>query len=347
MTARGVLRRAGWLLPGLFLFVLSLELLKKGAAAVGPLLHGLDVSGMAGAMGFGWIMACVVLSGSPVAAIALALLAARTLSTEEAFAMIGGSRLGASFVVLVIGMLDDLRNRRTEKRSAYIGVAALVSTAVVYVPALALGFLALRAGAFEGLRLEGHGVGSPLGFIYAPLLRAIGSVLPPAVLFLAGIGCLLLAFRVLDRVLPDLQARPTPVSLAGRVTYRPWFMFAVGLGVTVLTLSVSVSLSLLVPLAARGYIRRENVVPYILGANITTFIDTLFAGAVVGHPDAVRVVAVLMATVTVLSLPIVVGFPYAFESFVDHLARAATRNGRTVAMFVAGMFLIPLILMVL
>jgi Na+/phosphate symporter len=337
----------GWLLPGLFLFILALELLKKGAAAVGPLLRGLDVGGVPGALGFGWLMACVVLSGSPVAAIALALLAARTLNTEEAFAMIGGSRLGASFVVLVIGMLDDLRNRRTEKRSAYIGVAALVSTAVVYVPALGLGLLALRAGAFEGLRLEAYAVGSPLATIFAPLTRLAASVLPAGLLFVAGMGCLLFAFRVLDRVLPDLQSRPTPVSLAGRVTYQPWFMFAVGLGVTVLTLSVSVSLSLLVPLAARGYVRRENVVPYILGANITTFIDTLFAGAVVGHPDAVRVVAVMMATVTTLSLPIVFGFPYAFERLVDHLARAATRSGRSVAWFVAALFFIPLLLMVL
>jgi len=337
----------GWLLPGLFLFILALELLKKGAAAVGPLLRGLDVGGVPGALGFGWIMACVVLSGSPVAAIALALLAARTLNTEEAFAMIGGSRLGASFVVLVIGMLDDLRNRRTEKRSAYIGVAALVSTAVVYVPALALGLFALRAGAFEGLRLERYAVGSPLAAIYAPLTRLAASVLPAGALFVAGIGCLLFAFRVLDRVLPDLQSRPTPVSLAGRVTYQPWFMFAVGLGVTVLTMSVSVSLSLLVPLAARGYVRRENVVPYILGANITTFIDTLFAGAVVGHPDAVRVVAVMMATVTALSLPIVFGFPYAFERLVDHLARGATRSGRSVAWFVGGLFFVPLLLMVL
>jgi solute carrier family 34 (sodium-dependent phosphate cotransporter) len=347
LTAGGALRRVGWLLPGLFLFILSLELLKKGAAAVGPLLRGLDIGGLAGALGFGWMMACVVLSGSPVAAIALALLAARTLSTDEAFAMIGGSRLGASFVVLVIGMLDDLRNRRTEKRSAYIGVAALVSTTVVYVPALGLGLLALRAGAFHGLRLEGRDMGSLVAACYGPITRLAASVLPAWVLFLAGIGCLLFAFRVLDRVLPDLQARPTPVSLAGRVTYQPWFMFAVGLGVTALTLSVSVSLSLLVPLAARGYVRRENVIPYILGANITTFIDTLFAGAVVGHPDAVRVVAVLMTTVTALSVPIVFGFPYAFESLVDRLARAATRSGRSVALFVAGLFLVPLILMVL
>jgi hypothetical protein len=124
-------------------------------------------------------------------------------------------------------------------------------------------------------------------------------------------------------------------------------MFAVGLGVTALTLSVSVSLSLLVPLAARGYVRRENVVPYILGANITTFIDTLFAGALVGHPDGVRIVAVLMATVTALSLPLVFLFPYSFERLVDHAARAATGSGRAVMLFVAGLFLAPLLLMAL
>ena len=53
----------------------------------------------------------------------------------------------------------------------------------------------------------------------------------------------------------------------------------------------------------------------------------------------------MMATVTALSLPVVFGFPYAFESLVDRWARYATRNGRSVAAFVAGLFLIPLILM--
>ena len=47
--------------------------------------------------------------------------------------------------------------------------------------------------------------------------------------------------------------------------------------VTLLTLSVSVSLSVLVPLNHRGYVRRENVIPYIMGAGITTFVDTLLA----------------------------------------------------------------------
>lgn len=338
----------GLLLPlGLFLFVLALELLKKGAGGIGPLLQRLDVSGVAGGLGFGWLMACLVLSGSPVAAIALTLLASATLTVEESFAMIGGSRLGASFVVLVIGALDDLRHRRTEKRSAYIGVAALLATAIIYVPALGLGYLGLKVGTFQGLRIEGRDLASLLDGVYAPITAASVRHLPRLAVFVCGVVVLLAAFRVFDRVLPDLQARGSHVALSGRVLYRPWFLFAVGLAVTAVTLSVSVSLSLLVPLAAKGYVRRENVCPYILGANITTFIDTLFAGAVVGHPEAVRIVVLLMASVTALSLPVVLVFPYAFEGWVDRLARRATASARALWLFVAAMLLVPLILIAL
>jgi Na+/phosphate symporter len=331
----------------LFAFVLALELLKKGAGGIAPFLRQLHVSGMAGAAGFGWLMACVVLSGSPVAAIALTLLAADTLSTAESFAMIGGSRLGASFVVLAIGLLDDLRHRRTEKRSAYIGVAALVATAVIYVPALALGWLGLQHGLFAGLRLEGRDLASLVDAVYGPLTRLATAHLPRFLLFVVGVLCLLGSFRLFDRVLPDLHEGEGPVSLVGRIAYRPWVMFAIGLAVTALTLSVSVSLSLLVPLAAKGYVRRENVCPYILGANITTFIDTLFAGALVGHPEAVRVVAVLMACVTALSLPVLLLAPYAFERLVDRVARRATRSTRSIVVFVAGLLLLPALLIAL
>lgn len=337
-------RRAGLVVLALFVFVLALELLKKGAAGIVPILHGLHVSGIAGGVGFGWIMACVVLSGSPVAAIALTLLAARALTTAETFAMIGGSRLGASFVVLVIGLLDDLRNQRTEKRSAYIGVAALVSTAIVYLPAMALGYLGLERGLFAGLRLEGRDLASLIGAVYGPITSLVARLLPRFLLFIVGVLSLLGAFKIFDLVLPDLQSKESPVSLAGRVIYRPWVMFLIGLGVTSVTMSVSVSLSLLVPLAAKGYVRRENVCPYILGANITTFIDTLFAGALVGHPDGVRVVAILMACVSVLSVPIVFLAPYAFERFVDRVARRATASTRALVVFVIGLFLVPALL---
>jgi len=351
-AARGrpILRRAGHILAaalGLFLFVLALELLKRGAAGVAPLLRGLGVAGMTGGIGVGWIAACLLLSGSPVAAMALSFLASGTLDTAETFGMISGSRLGASFVVLVIGAAADLREGRREARSAYVGVTALVATAVTYLPAMALAWLALERGALSGLRLEGRDLASLVQRLYGPLL-SLTPALPRLLVFAAGIAVLLTAFKALDRALPDLEREDAgPLLPADHVVYRPWFMFGVGLATTVLTLSVSVSISLLVPLAARGYVRRENVWPYILGANVTTLVDTLFAGALVGHPDGARMVALLMGAVTLVSLPVVLAFPYAFGRALDRVARRATASRRAVVAFVAFLLGIPLSLLLL
>jgi solute carrier family 34 (sodium-dependent phosphate cotransporter) len=250
-------------------------------------------------------------------------------------------------VVLVIGLIDDVRQRREKKRSAYIGVAALVSTGVVYVPAMALGYYALERGFLSGLRIEGRALASVIATLYAPITGLLAEWLPGALLFVVGVLALLGSFQLFDRLLPDLEAGQGPVAMVGRVIYRPWAMFLIGAGVTCLTLSVSVSLSLLVPLASKGYVRRENVWPYILGANITTFVDTLFAGAVVGHPDAVRIVALLMGCVTLVSLPIVVLVPHLFERLIHRIARRATRNARSLLIFVGLLLLAPALLLAL
>src|SRR5690606_128583 len=84
--------------------------------------------------------------------------------------------------------------------------------------------------------------------------------------------------------------------------YRPLVMFGVGALFTSITLSVSVSLTLLVPLTSRGFVRRENIVPYIMGANITTFIDTLVASLLLNSPRAFTIVFVEVASVTLFSL---------------------------------------------
>jgi Na+/phosphate symporter len=331
---------------GLLLFVLALELLKRGAGGVDPLLRGLGVSGMAGGIAVGWLASCLLLSGSPVAAMALTLLASGTLDTAETFGMISGSRLGASFVVLVIGALQDLREGRREARSAYVGVTALVATAVVYLPAMALAWLGLERGALAGLRLSGRDLDSLVQRLYGPVL-SLATPLPRLLVFALGIAALLAAFKALDRALPDLERGSGPLLPADHVVYRPWFMFGVGLATTALTLSVSVSIALLVPLAARGYVRRENAWPYILGANVTTLVDTLFAGALVGHPDGARMVALLMGAVTLVSLPVVFVFPYVFGRGLDRVARRATATRGAVVAFVALLFGIPLALLLI
>ena len=67
---------------------------------------------------------------------------------------------------------------------------------------------------------------------------------------------------------------------------------------------------MLVPLASRGYIKREESIPYIMGANITTLADTLVAAMVLGNPVAVHIVlaeAIAVSFVSLLYLALLYG----------------------------------------
>jgi hypothetical protein len=110
---------------------------------------------------------------------------------------------------------------------------------------------------------------------------------------------------------------------------------------------VSVSLGLLVPLSARGLIRRENLIPYIMGCNVSTFIDTLVVAALLQSSEGFTVVLVEVLSVATISiLVLVVGYEYYERTIVWTVDWALTRN-RNLAMYLAVFLIAPLLLMVL
>lgn len=334
---------------GLLLFVLALELLKDGARGYGgDIMRILRVEGAANALGFGWLLAYVFLSGSPVAAIAITFFAAGTVDAVQTFTMITGSRLGASFIVLFVGFIYYLRGYQ-RSASIAIGVLALLTTAAIYLPALALGYWALTSGVLGPVQVRAEApLASFIDVIYGPLLSLIASWrLPGWALMLLGVGALLSAFSLLDRALPEVSADQSGFGQIGRLIYRPMAMFLLGMAVTSLTLSVSVSLSILVPLSARGLVRRENTLPYIMGANITTFIDTLVAALIVGGPAAFMIVLVEMLSVAILSVLVLVLFYRSFQRAILRTQELIIRSNVTLGAFLCIMLVVPLVLLLL
>ena len=101
--------RLVYLVIGLGLFVTALGLMKAGAAELIPTLEGsVFTDNSWSTLGLGWLGACIVLSGSPVAASALTLLDGGAIDRDQSFTMLTGSRLGAAFVVLVVGVIYAL-----------------------------------------------------------------------------------------------------------------------------------------------------------------------------------------------------------------------------------------------
>src|SRR3712207_9143059 len=86
--------------------------MKAGAAELIPSLEGSIFTDNAwSTLGLGWLGACLVLSGSPVAASSLALLDGGAIDRTQSFTMLTGSRLGAAFVVLVVRVVYAARGR--------------------------------------------------------------------------------------------------------------------------------------------------------------------------------------------------------------------------------------------
>jgi solute carrier family 34 (sodium-dependent phosphate cotransporter) len=351
LTARPVSRvlvvrlvRILLLLASLFLFVVAIELVKAGASGTASLVEKLiDSDSMPNALGLGWLATYLLMSGSPVAAVSVAFLAAGVVSRLASFAMVIGSRLGASFLVLFIGLVYVLRGH--ERRTGLsMGLLSFVVTGTVYLPALVLGALLLASGWLEGVQFQqGVVLGSLLDRFAAPLLDVVTGGLPGWAVVLLGLAVLWVSFYLFDRVLPNLDLERSQFSQVARLVYRPLVMFILGAALTAVTLSVSLSLSLLVPLSTRGYVRRENAIPYIMGANITTFLDTLLATVLLGSADALTVVLVSMVSVTLISLLVLLLLFRPYERLTLGILEWATASNRNLILFMAALVGMPLI----
>jgi hypothetical protein len=332
-------------LSAVFLFILAIQLMKEGADAIAPRLQGtFPVDNMVSTLGLGWLGAYLVLSGSPVAAVALTLFAAGATNELQTFTMLTGSRLGAAFIVLLVGFLYAVRSRNRQE-SIGMGVLALSMTAAVYVPGMLVGYGLLKAGVLGGIHWQASAeLNSVIDAVWGPLVTVAGDVLPGPLLLPVGLAVILASFKLLDQVLPSLDGE-RHAEARRHWLKRPWPMFGLGCLAALLTLSVSVALTVLVPLASKGYIDRREAIPYIAGANITTLADTLVAAMILGNPVGVQVVlaeAIGVAAVTLVLLavayrPLSRGI-LAFEEWIV----ATTPR---LALFVAGLFILPVGLM--
>ena len=354
-------RVIGWIywtarfLLALFLFVGALQVMKTGATNLEILKEGgLLVRNAGSTFGLGWLGALFVLSGSPIAASALTLVNAGSISQTQGFTMLTGSRMGAAFVVLLVAVIYALRSGEGMRvKPVSTAVLALSTTALIYVPGALIAYGILQWESFANME-----IGFPAQFsdlidlIYGGLLDRIES-LPGGVLFLGGLGILLLSFKMIDTVLPDMSERNIEESRRSWLRSK-WPMFGLGCLVALITMSVSVALTVLVPLVAKGYVKREDIVPYIMGANITTLGDTLLAAILLdsatraaGIPPTVPIVLAEMIGTLIISVILLKFFYPQVQKRTWRFQKNIVRSKPRLAAFTAALFATPILIILI
>lgn len=314
LRLRGV---SGWLMdvarPSLaaagavVLFLFAVQLLGASTEAATPLLRRwllplLDHE--LAALGLGWLGAYVLANGSVVAALALSLFTADLVTAGELFQLVVGSRLGAAAVVVFIGAVDYLHDDRRFVESVSMGLLTFLLTLSVYLPVAAIGAVGwprLPSGAVVGLELA---PGAAQVGLFDAAARTVTSTVGAGPSVLVAVAVLFGSLKLFDRVLAAVDTRTLRTRLFNHLR-RTWLSFGLGLVVTGLTTSVAFSLGVIVPLYNRGYVKRDELIPYVLGANIGTLLDTLVVAVVLGTPTGTGVVVLTLALaggVTLLAL---------------------------------------------
>jgi hypothetical protein len=344
--------RACRILAALYVFIGALQLMKTGAGSLELFNQGGFLVRNAGStLGLGWLGALLTLSGTPPAAAALTLAATGKISEIQGFTMVTGARLGAAFVVLLVASLYAFRSgagRRLKPVST--AVLALAITAVIYVPGAIIGGFVLVSRPFQHVHIGAPPAFSGIVTYLYSWLEAVTASWQPWALFLVGFGLLVLSFRALDSAMPEINEE----SFAGsRLSWlrRKWPMFFMGITVVIATLSVSVALTVLVPLVAKGYVKREHLLPYIVGADLGTLVDKLLVAFIAGagalHPSwPVRIILAEIVGTAFVGLLIMTVLYTPFRRGVWRFQRQVTRSKPRLAAFTTSLFFIPVLIMV-
>jgi hypothetical protein len=343
--------KAARLLGALYLLIGALQIIKTGAGAVDLFnTGGFLVRNAGSTFGLGWIGAMLTFSGSTAAAAALTLRATGSISEIQGFTMVTGARLGAAFVVLFIAAIYAFRSGEG-KRLAPLSTAimALTITGIIYLPGAIIGLFMLR-GPFQGISLHAPpSFGNLINFLYGWMLNRVDTW-SPWILFVGGLVLLIAAFRVIDALVPEVDESKLQGSRLDWLRSK-WPMFLLGIGVVVATLSVSVALTVLVPLVAKGYVKREDLIPYIVGADLGTLVDKLLVAFLVGVGPGVhfaasppRIIISEIAGTATIGLLIMVFFYKPFKRTVWRFQRQVVKSRMRLAAFTGLLFATPLLI---
>ncbi len=354
------------LLALLFLFLVSIKLLESGIKVLGSeytdnLFQG--VSNPIAGLAAGILATVLVQSSSVSTSTIVALVGSGSLSVELAVPMIMGANIGTTVTntLVSIGSIG----RRTEFRRAF--AAATVHdffnllAVVIFLPVQVMtGFLSTWAG-WIAHQLP---VGDAGGKFNSPLKTAVKGIagkvidffeslgasggLLSILLLTLGLGLIFVSLTTITKLMRKVIADKAEKALNKALKKSGVIGIVIGALITIAVQSSSITTSLMVPLCSSGVLTLDNAFPVMLGANIGTTITAFLASLATDmnglHIALVHVLFNVLATCLIYPITSIRRIPI---RMARGLAIAAVRNKMMVAAYVAVMFLVLPLLLIL
>lgn len=268
----------------LYMFVLSLTLIKVSSAAFGEGIFHLSKNGMneLNAFGFGWLATLITQSSGAAAATLIAFHLAGIIGPVFLLYMIIGTRIGTSITALFASFLIHAK-RRDFRHGFEIGLANLVYAIPIAILMLLLEFF---TGFFSKAGNYFVVFDSPfrpdiIDMTIFPVINLISS-LPDGLKIVLGVILLIGSLKYLPKFMINIWGEVNLRSKINRFLDKKWKSFLLGLGITALLMSTSITITFLIPLVVTRITKLKKVIPYMIGANLGGVSEIVLGGLVLG-----------------------------------------------------------------
>lgn len=290
----------------LYLFFLCIELMSCSFKLIGKeaarQLFTVTENPLVGLL-IGILATSIMQSSSTTTSIVVGMVAAGTLTIEQAVPMVMGANIGTTVTNIIVS-LGHMRLRK-EFELAFTGAIVHdffnLCTVVVFLPLEMLFHPIQKTATFVSkclVGMEGATFSSPLKAIVKPVSGLFvqgGQYLCPSnqvlgvLLVVLALAMLIFALARMVKIMRGAVAKRMETIVDRYLFTSIPRALVIGMLVTAIVQSSSVTTSLVVPLLGTGIVKLEAVFPYMLGANIGTTITAILASLVTGNPAAVTI----------------------------------------------------------
>lgn len=355
----------------LYLFLVSIGMIESAFSGMGRTFAEKLIQSNAGpliGLFIGILATSLIQSSSTTTSLVVGMVAAGTFGEDPSTAIaaavpyIMGANIGTTITNTIVS-LGHIVNKN-EFRKAFSAAVIhdffnLISVIILFPLEYFFGLLSTSAQWLANLFIgtESFTFNSPIKLIVKPAVTWIKELLkhqniinPNWLLLILALLCLFLSLFYLTKLIKSLLISKIEAFFDSHIFKTAGRAMFFGVVLTVLVQSSSITTSLVVPLAAAGILRLEQIFPYTLGSNVGTTVTAILASLVTGEfaPLAVALAHLLFNVFGILIIWPVKKIRQIPMNLAVYLAEKAIQNRLIPFIYILIVFfIIPLSLILL
>lgn len=275
-----------------YLFIFSIELLKKSSLFLAPNIKNFLAQGITPikAISVGWFATSIVQSSGAVSSLTATFAGNNLIGLQTAVYILIGATLGTAITALIISLIIFTKKRRDFRHGFEIGLCYSIYCFFLMCIVFFLEFFfqffsktSFFLASFLNEKTSLLKIPNIIGFITSPVIEPLFNKIQKPFLLILAFVCLLLALRYIGKSIIDVfGGEHKTKKFINKYFESKYKAYIIGVILTALVFSSIITIGLLVPLAVSRLINLKKAIPFILGANLGTFTDVFLASIIIG-----------------------------------------------------------------